>query len=501
MGGAQMELLERAAFLDTLAEYAAEARQGDGRLVLVAGESGMGKTALVEAFQADLSSARWLWGACDGLFTPRPLGPLFDIGAQTDGELAGLCRDNAARDRLFAALLAELSSPAFTVTVIEDAHWADEATIDLISFAGRRLARLRGLLLVTYRDDELAEDHPLRRVLGDLATQRATRRMKLPPLSVAAVRTLAGQHEVDVAELHRVTGGNPFYVSEILGAGWPSVPPTVRDAVAARLARLSPGTRGALEAAAVIGTRVPREQITVLASEPEAAVADCLTAGLLEPDGSGLRFRHEFVRMAVEAAIPAPRKARLHVRLLAELERGGTADPAVLAHHAAGPATSRPSCGTPRPRHGAPRHSARTARPPLITSTRWPAPISSPRQIARRCRRRWPVSTHCSTGGPNRSRCCSPRWRSSGTSATRSAWAGCSGSCQRHCGASAGGRNPSGPSTRQWRCWKRGRQARSWHGHTRAEVWPPPLRAGPEKAMTSTSGPGHLVSASGSRTS
>jgi DNA-binding CsgD family transcriptional regulator/tetratricopeptide (TPR) repeat protein len=330
-----MELLERASFLRTLAEYAAEARQGDGRLVLVSGESGMGKTALVEAFQGDLSSARWLWGICDGLFTPRPLGPLFDMAGQAEGKLAALCRDGAARDQLFAALLAELSSPGFTVTVIEDAHWADEATIDLISFAGRRLARLRGLMLVTYRDDEIGDDHPLRRVLGDLATQRATRRIKLPPLSLAAVRTLAGQHDVDVTELHRVTGGNPFFVSEILEAGWPSVPPTVRDAVAARLTRLSPGTRTAVETAAVIGARVPREQITMLASEP-AAVADCLAVGLLVPDGSGLRFRHELVRMAVEAAIPAQRKVGLHARLLAELERASDADPAVLAHHAAG---------------------------------------------------------------------------------------------------------------------------------------------------------------------
>ena len=422
MGGAQMELLERAAFLDTLAEYAAEARQGDGRLVLVAGESGMGKTALVEAFQADLSSARWLWGACDGLFTPRPLGPLFDIGAQTDGELAGLCRDNAARDRLFAALLAELSAPAFTVTVIEDAHWADEATIDLISFAGRRLARLRGLLLVTYRDDELAEDHPLRRVLGDLATQRATRRMKLPPLSVAAVRTLAGQHEVDVAELHRVTGGNPFYVSEILGAGWPSVPPTVRDAVAARLARLSPGTRGALEAAAVIGTRVPREQITVLASDPAAAVADCLTAGLLVPDGSGLRFRHELVRMAVEAAIPAPRKAR---PARSPAGRPRTRRPTPIRRCSRimppPPAIRRPCVGMRRRRRGAQRHSARTARPPLITSTRWRVPNGCPGPSSRPCRRRWPVSTRSWTDGRKRSSRCGQRWRLSETSATCSA--------------------------------------------------------------------------------
>src|SRR5262249_56703369 len=81
-----------------------------------------------------------------------------------------------------------------------------------------------------------------RLVVGDLATQRATRRMRLPPLSVGAVRELVGQRDVDAAELHRITGGNPFYVSEILEAGWPSVPPTVRDVVGARLARASAGT-------------------------------------------------------------------------------------------------------------------------------------------------------------------------------------------------------------------------------------------------------------------
>src|SRR6266581_8691910 len=139
-----MELLERASFLRTLAEYAGEARRGNGRLVLVSGESGMGKTVLLEAFQRSIKGARWLWGACDGLLTPRPLGPLFDIGAQADGELADLCRRGAPRDRLFAAFLAEIDSPAaLSVAVIEDVHWADEATIDLLSFLGRRLATAR----------------------------------------------------------------------------------------------------------------------------------------------------------------------------------------------------------------------------------------------------------------------------------------------------------------------------------------------------------------------
>src|SRR6516225_598254 len=124
--GWRMELLERSSFLDTLADYAAEARQGSGRLVLVSGESGIGKTALVEAFRAQLHGARWLWGACDGLLTPRPLGPLLDIAAQAGGQLSRLCGRGAARDQLFGAFLAELDAPAaLTVAVIEDVHWAD----------------------------------------------------------------------------------------------------------------------------------------------------------------------------------------------------------------------------------------------------------------------------------------------------------------------------------------------------------------------------------------
>ena len=331
-----MELLERTPFLATLAEYAGEARRGNGRLVLVSGESGMGKTVLLEAFQQRLPGARWLWGGCDGLLTPRPLGPLFDISAQLGGEFADLCHSGAPRDRLFTGFLAELGPPAaFTVAVIEDMHWADEATIDLLSFLGRRLGRVPALLLATYRDDELASDHPLRMVLGDLATQRATRRMRLPPLSEEAVRALAGPRDIDVGELRRITGGNPFYVSEILEAGWPSVPPTVRDAVGARLARASVGARRAVESAAVIGARVDPSLLAWLLADAQASADEVLATGILVPDGTGLRFRHELVRMAVEAGIAAHRKTELHVRLLARLEAGG-ADPALLAHHAEG---------------------------------------------------------------------------------------------------------------------------------------------------------------------
>ena len=331
-----MELLERASFLETLAEYAAEARRGDGRLVLVSGESGMGKTVLLEAFEQGLPGTRWLWGGCDGLLTPRPLGPLFDISAQLSGAFADLCDGGAPRDRLFTGFLAELGPPAaFTVAVIEDVHWADEATIDLLSFLGRRLGRVPALLLATYRDDEVGGDHPMRMVLGDLATQRATRRMRLPPLTAEAVRELVGDRDVDAAELHRITGGNPFYVSEILEAGWPSVPPTVRDAVGARLARAGAGTRQAVETAAINGARVDRSLLAWILEDSQGSADECLATGILVTDGTGLRFRHELSRMAVEAGIPPYRQTKLHGRLLARLE-AAAADPALLAHHAEG---------------------------------------------------------------------------------------------------------------------------------------------------------------------
>ena len=180
-----MELLEREPSLALLAGYAAEARHGDGRLVVLGGEAGVGKTALLERFQRDLPDARWSWGACDGLFTPRPLGPLYDLADQLGGELLDLCTRGASRDELFRALLRQVSGPGpLNVVVVEDVHWADEATMDLLRFAGRRLRDARVLLIVTFRDDDLATDDQLRVALGELARHRTTRRIAL----AAAVR-------------------------------------------------------------------------------------------------------------------------------------------------------------------------------------------------------------------------------------------------------------------------------------------------------------------------
>jgi predicted ATPase len=154
----RVTLLERKTALDALAELAGQARGGEGRLVLLEGEAGVGKSVLLEQFTHDLPGARLLSGGCDGMFTPRPLGPLFDIAQQVHGSLPALCRADASREQLFDALLTELCEPGpLPVVVIEDVHWADEATLDLLAFLARRIREIAVLLIVTYRNDELAD--------------------------------------------------------------------------------------------------------------------------------------------------------------------------------------------------------------------------------------------------------------------------------------------------------------------------------------------------------
>ena len=135
-----MRLIERESQLAALHQYASEARQGQGRLVLISGEAGVGKSVLLEEFAQEFQDARWLWAGCDGLFTPAALGPLLDIANQTDGELLRLCRAEAKKDQLYDALLRQLGDlHTPTVVAIDDIHWADEATLDLLSYLGRRI--------------------------------------------------------------------------------------------------------------------------------------------------------------------------------------------------------------------------------------------------------------------------------------------------------------------------------------------------------------------------
>lgn len=345
-----MTLLEREPLLAQLRAQWVESCTGPGRLVFIEGEAGIGKTSLLRAFATSLQGeATVLWGACDAMLTPQPLGALEDMvrplppsGSALARQLASLDTEGADRRRLFVALL-DLLAERPTLAVIEDLHWADEATLDLLRYVGRRLARTRSLLLASLRSDEVGPEHPLRAVLGDLATTGALR-LALPPLSLEAVRRLGVGSGQDAAALHRETGGNPFFVTEVLAAGarqGMAVPATVADAVLARAGRLSsPAARAVLDAAAVAGPRVEPWLLHELTAASSACVDECLATGVLCADGASYTFRHELARQAVLQAMTPTRTMGLHRQVLQSLAANESTRHAAarLALHAAGAA-------------------------------------------------------------------------------------------------------------------------------------------------------------------
>ena len=155
--------------------------------------------------------------------------------------------------------------------------------------------------------------------LGDLAAQSSTRRVDVPPLSREAVAALVEGTDLEPAELHRLTGGNPFFVSEVVRSGSAVVPPSARDAVLARAAALSGSARSALDVAALVGSRVEPALLSAAAGVTVEDLDELVDSGLLVGDGSGLRFRHDIARRAVDGAVPPHRRTATHRAVLDEL--------------------------------------------------------------------------------------------------------------------------------------------------------------------------------------
>ncbi len=328
-------LLERESQLGSLLQYTDEARARSGRLVLISGEAGVGKSSLVEELQHRLPDATWAWSACDGLFTPRPLAPLHDIAREVGGVVLDAVRDGVPREQVFDAVLHWLSgAEGLVVLVIEDVQWADEATLDLLRFLGRRVRDLPVLLVVTFRDDAMAPADPLRVALGELGGQRFTRRIDLPPLTAAGVRRLAEGTSYSPVELYELTGGNPFFVVEVLSELGTQVPVSARDAVLSRAARLSDVARAALDLASLDAWRVDPQLVADAGDVPLQTFDELLAAGLLKADGDSLHFRHELARRAIESEVPPHRRLAGHQSLLAALTESGCDDEARLAYHA-----------------------------------------------------------------------------------------------------------------------------------------------------------------------
>jgi DNA-binding CsgD family transcriptional regulator/tetratricopeptide (TPR) repeat protein len=192
------------------------------------------------------------------------------------------------------------------------------------------------LVIATHRDDELEATHPLRIVLGDLAARPNVAHVRIAPLSSAAVAALAEASDLDAAELHRVTGGNPFFVGEVLAAPGTNIPATVRDAVLARSARLSDGARHLLAAVAVVPGEAELWLLEALAPETFEYLDEALASGMLAAGPTSVAFRHELARMALERALAPHDRLALHRdALVALLARSGQAlDHARIAHHA-----------------------------------------------------------------------------------------------------------------------------------------------------------------------
>lgn len=328
-----MKLLERERLLDQLADLLAEAERGKGRLVLVAGEAGIGKTALVDTFcRGRAGPTPLLWGCCDAVVPARPFAPLGDI-AEADGTLQRALHA-ADRDRVFEAFLAlaRRLSASKGIIVFDDLHWADDATFDLLRVVGRRLRELSILVIGTYRDDEVGSGHPLRLALGDMPADAITE-LRVPRLSIDAVRALAKESRLDGDLVYRVTEGNAFFVTEVLAAGDEQLPAAVSDSVLARAARLTPSAQHALAAASVLGERSEPRVVCDVAECDPAALDECVARGMLERDGETLRFRHELAQRAVRERLTASERVGLHIRALEAL-RGTGAGPAELLHHA-----------------------------------------------------------------------------------------------------------------------------------------------------------------------
>lgn len=328
-------LLERVDELTQLGAAARAAADGRGVVALVHGEAGIGKTAVVQALPSRLpAGTRLLVGWCDALSTPRTLGPLKDVAAQLgSGVMAALAAGE--RDAVMAALRDALGQGPVTALVVEDAHWADEATVDALRFLVRRLHDLRLLLMLTYRDDELVGDHPLTDLLGDLGHAEGVVRLPLRRLSRRAVTELVGDCPVDPAVVHRLTDGNPYLATELIAsAGHDGVPATVIDGVLARLRRLPPDAQAIVAQLSVLPGVVPGVLVDTLAAGSWQAIAAAERRGLLTVGLGSVRFRHELTRQAVLDSLGGARRVELERAALRALEVTSTADLSQLVHHA-----------------------------------------------------------------------------------------------------------------------------------------------------------------------
>jgi DNA-binding CsgD family transcriptional regulator len=355
---AQRPLVGRAAELGRIRELLAEAESGQSVVVLVSGDAGVGKTRLIAetAAEAGIRGFTVLSGRCAELADTVPYLPLADAlrgaAAEADGSLqealatrpvlSRLLPDREiswmpgdlpglAQQQLFGAvlgMLTELAAAAPVLLILEDLHWADSSTRDLVTFLSRMLRGERIALVLSYRTDDMHRGHPLRAVVAELQRLPAVTSVELGPLAPAAmaehlVRLAGGSQEAGAIDrVIRRAEGNAYFAEELLAtsSAGNDLPAGLADLLLARTADLSPAAQQVLRVAAVAGRRVDDELVTQAAGltplEYETGVREAVAHQLLVPDGpTGLAFRHALLREAIYNDLLPGERTRLHARL------------------------------------------------------------------------------------------------------------------------------------------------------------------------------------------
>ncbi len=371
--------------MTTLLEVAERARTGSTQTVLVGGEAGVGKTRLVtEAIARLPRPTRVLWGCClDGGEQPTPYVPLVDavrhlvgdIGADRVSQAAGpgvreLARlvpelgpagadSDFGRARLLdavASLLEQLSSRELVVLVLEDLHWADHATRDLLTFLTASMRTGRVLICATYRTDELTRHHPTRAMLAELRRRPRVTDLDVRRLSQSATRQIVAAHAAGMPsrEIERLTQrseGVPFIAEELTTAMAPEMPvtmsgllpPSLQELLAAKLDTLDPQTSNVLSAAAIARVQVTDQRICDVVGGPveqiEHGLARAVDNHVLVAASDGTyKWRHSLLREAADAALLPGQRRRLHLAWAAALQTEVHRDETLataLAHHCA----------------------------------------------------------------------------------------------------------------------------------------------------------------------
>jgi DNA-binding CsgD family transcriptional regulator len=332
-----MKLIERAEFLSSLHDQFSIASEGEGHCVLVSGEAGIGKTSLIKTFSYEIkNSGKIFQGTCDALFTPRPLAPLYDIALQMGNTVLNEILNAKDRTELFAVFFQELEKQTgTTLIIIEDVHWADEATLDFIKFLARRITRLPCLFILTYRDNEIHASHPLRNVLGQLPPDSFTR-LQLAPLSRIAVNELAIEKGYSGEDIYRITGGNPFYVNEILANYSYGIPDTIKDSILSVYNHLNEKTKRVWSLMAILPTGFEIKYLQKIDPSFLECIQNCIQLRIIISEENILFFKHELYRRTIESSLSPFQRINLNKVILDSLresfEKNGEIER--IVHHA-----------------------------------------------------------------------------------------------------------------------------------------------------------------------